>query len=146
MSATIIRIMTSSSTRKTDQPAGRVAIMMESLLVGAPRFAKNTPRRNAGLHRRHDCLLTILRAVTPGEANGSRRGNQIPQEIFLNRPRRYCFPAGPKLRIGGEGPPRDIMSQEPPEKMMFLLGLRRRGISDQAVLRTMEEVPRDMFV
>jgi protein-L-isoaspartate(D-aspartate) O-methyltransferase len=38
------------------------------------------------------------------------------------------------------------MSQEPPEKMMFQLGLRRRGISDQAVLRTMEEVPRDMFV
>src|SRR5439155_17767337 len=36
--------------------------------------------------------------------------------------------------------------QHPPEKMMFQLGLRRRGISDQAVLRTMEEVPRDMFV
>jgi protein-L-isoaspartate(D-aspartate) O-methyltransferase len=29
------------------------------------------------------------------------------------------------------------MSQEPPEKMMFQLTLRRRGISDQAVLRTM---------
>jgi protein-L-isoaspartate(D-aspartate) O-methyltransferase len=38
------------------------------------------------------------------------------------------------------------MSQEPPEKMMFQLNLRRRGISDQAVLRTMEEVPREMFV
>src|SRR3954467_1732850 len=38
------------------------------------------------------------------------------------------------------------MSQEPPEKMMFQLTLRRRGISDQAVLRTMEEVPRDVFV
>jgi protein-L-isoaspartate(D-aspartate) O-methyltransferase len=34
----------------------------------------------------------------------------------------------------------------PPEKMMFQLTLRRRGISDQAVLRTMEEVPRDLFV
>lgn len=32
------------------------------------------------------------------------------------------------------------------EKMMFQLTLRRRGISDQAVLRTMEEVPRDAFV
>jgi protein-L-isoaspartate(D-aspartate) O-methyltransferase len=38
------------------------------------------------------------------------------------------------------------MSQEPPEKMMFQLNLRRRGISDQAVLRTMEEVPREIFV
>ena len=38
------------------------------------------------------------------------------------------------------------MSQEPPEKMMFQLNLRRRGISNQAVLRTMEEVPREVFV
>ena len=36
--------------------------------------------------------------------------------------------------------------QHPPEKRMFQLSLRRRGISDQAVLRTMEEVPRDLFV
>ena len=36
--------------------------------------------------------------------------------------------------------------QSPPEKMMFQLSLRRRGISDQAVLRTMEEVPREAFV
>jgi protein-L-isoaspartate(D-aspartate) O-methyltransferase len=34
----------------------------------------------------------------------------------------------------------------PPEKMMFQLNLRRRGISDQMVLRTMEEIPRDIFV
>ncbi len=37
-------------------------------------------------------------------------------------------------------------SQPPPEKMSFQLALRRRGISDQAVLRAMEEVPRDQFV
>jgi protein-L-isoaspartate(D-aspartate) O-methyltransferase len=36
--------------------------------------------------------------------------------------------------------------QKPPEKMMFQLNLRRRGISDQAVLRAMEEIPREMFV
>jgi protein-L-isoaspartate(D-aspartate) O-methyltransferase len=36
--------------------------------------------------------------------------------------------------------------QNPPQKMMFQLNLRRRGISDQAVLRTMEDVPRDAFV
>ena len=34
----------------------------------------------------------------------------------------------------------------PPEKMMFQLSLRRRGISDQAVLRAMEQVPREAFV
>ncbi len=37
-------------------------------------------------------------------------------------------------------------AQNPPEKMIFQLALRRRGISDQAVLRAMEEVPREMFV
>ena len=37
-------------------------------------------------------------------------------------------------------------TQHPPEKMMFQLTLRRRGISDQAVLRAMEEVPREIFV
>jgi protein-L-isoaspartate(D-aspartate) O-methyltransferase len=36
--------------------------------------------------------------------------------------------------------------QKPPEKMMFQLSLRRRGISDQGVLRAMEEIPRDIFV
>ena len=36
--------------------------------------------------------------------------------------------------------------QPPPEKMMFQLTLRRRGISDQAVLRAMEAVPREAFV
>ena len=39
-----------------------------------------------------------------------------------------------------------ISNQPPPEKMMFQLTLRRRGISDQIVLRTMEEVPRELFV
>jgi protein-L-isoaspartate(D-aspartate) O-methyltransferase len=37
-------------------------------------------------------------------------------------------------------------AQNPPEKMIFQLTLRRRGISDQAVLRALEEVPREMFV
>src|SRR5260221_6621277 len=37
-------------------------------------------------------------------------------------------------------------TSNPPEKMMFQLNLRRRGISDQAVLRVMEEVPREVFV
>lgn len=37
-------------------------------------------------------------------------------------------------------------TQNPPEKMMFQLTLRRRGISDQAVLRTMGEIPREVFI
>src|SRR5579872_453169 len=37
-------------------------------------------------------------------------------------------------------------SPNPPQKMMFQLNLRRRGISDQTVLRAMEDVPREMFV
>ncbi|HEX7789170.1 MAG TPA: rRNA adenine N-6-methyltransferase family protein, partial [Afipia sp.] len=34
----------------------------------------------------------------------------------------------------------------PHDKMMFHLNLRQRGISDQAVLRAMEDVPRELFV
>ena len=54
--------------------------------------------------------------------------------------------------IGADYPsraPREIEMARipnPPEKMMFQLTLRRRGISDQAVLRAMEEIPRDHFV
>jgi protein-L-isoaspartate(D-aspartate) O-methyltransferase len=39
-----------------------------------------------------------------------------------------------------------VPTSDPPEKMMFQLTLRRRGISDQAILRAMEEVPRELFV
>ena len=38
------------------------------------------------------------------------------------------------------------MADESVERMGFLLGLRRRGIVDQAVLRAMDEVPREHFV
>jgi len=34
----------------------------------------------------------------------------------------------------------------PLEKMMFQLNLRRSGISDQTVLRALEEIPREAFV
>jgi protein-L-isoaspartate(D-aspartate) O-methyltransferase len=37
-------------------------------------------------------------------------------------------------------------TENPPEKMMFQLNLRRRGISDQTVLRAMEAIPRELFV
>jgi protein-L-isoaspartate(D-aspartate) O-methyltransferase len=43
------------------------------------------------------------------------------------------------------------LSKTPPDqrdddRMQFLLSLRRRGIADQAVLRAMDEVPRERFV
>jgi protein-L-isoaspartate(D-aspartate) O-methyltransferase len=41
---------------------------------------------------------------------------------------------------------RNVHGSAPATKMMFQLSLRRRGISDQAVLRSMEEIPREMFV
>lgn len=41
-----------------------------------------------------------------------------------------------------EPPPRDAGD----ERMEFLLSLRRRGISDQGVLRAMDTVPREQFV
>jgi protein-L-isoaspartate(D-aspartate) O-methyltransferase len=34
----------------------------------------------------------------------------------------------------------------PSEKMMFQLNLRRRGISDQSVLKAMDDIPRELFV
>jgi protein-L-isoaspartate(D-aspartate) O-methyltransferase len=39
-----------------------------------------------------------------------------------------------------------MATSEAPEKMMFQLTLRRRGVSDLLVLRAMEEVPRELFV
>ena len=37
-------------------------------------------------------------------------------------------------------------NQQDDDRMEFLLTLRRRGIADQAVLRAMDEVPRERFV
>jgi protein-L-isoaspartate(D-aspartate) O-methyltransferase len=40
----------------------------------------------------------------------------------------------------------DMPGDESEQRMEFMLTLRRRGISDQAVLRAMDEVPREHFV
>jgi len=39
-----------------------------------------------------------------------------------------------------------VPGEESVQRMEFMLALRRRGISDQAVLRAMDEVPREHFV
>jgi hypothetical protein len=89
MSATIMRIMTSSSTRKTEQPAGRVATMMDSLRFRGSRFAKNAPWCNLDMAR--PCV-GALEAVTTcagfpgpqrrGHGSGSRQRNQNVEEIL----------------------------------------------------------------
>jgi protein-L-isoaspartate(D-aspartate) O-methyltransferase len=56
------------------------------------------------------------------------------------RPSRVNLLGAPFLEVAMPALP------NPPEKMMFQLALRRRGISDQTVLRTMEEIPREVFV
>jgi protein-L-isoaspartate(D-aspartate) O-methyltransferase len=57
-------------------------------------------------------------------------------------PRLLGFPE----RLRKKRPNMSAKPTTPPEKMMFQLTLRRRGVSDQAVLRAMEEVPREAFV
>jgi protein-L-isoaspartate(D-aspartate) O-methyltransferase len=42
--------------------------------------------------------------------------------------------------------PKQLPGDDKVGRMQFLLGLRRRGISDPAVLRAMDEVPREHFV
>src|SRR5215831_9231957 len=42
--------------------------------------------------------------------------------------------------------PRQSLSEDGVSRMQFLLDLRRRGINDVAVLRALDEVPRERFV
>src|SRR3954453_10939169 len=50
--------------------------------------------------------------------------------------------------VAGTGVKAQMSTAEnrPAERMMFQLNLRRRGISDQAVLRAMDQVDREAFV
>jgi protein-L-isoaspartate(D-aspartate) O-methyltransferase len=93
---------------------------------------------------------------TPGRACGSAPGTGEKSKFFLmTRARVASIDSDDAI-----SPLRELAFRErswlfetdmavapnPPEKMMFQLSLRRRGISDQAVLRAMEEVPREAFV
>ena len=68
------------------------------------------------------------------------------RKFFLKRADPITSRRHPSIDWRQSPRPETAMSQEPPEKMMFQLALRRRGISDQAVLRTMEAVPREVFL
>ena len=115
----------------------------------------------AGRHRRHAGVLTRI----PGNVPGDRRRQRsiIPEYTKVaNNPVRRNVNLVPvfdhELRGSGSKAGTDVLSllgvsrtamplaAPPPEKMMFQLSLRRRGISDQAVLRAMDAVPRDRFV
>ena len=61
MSVTIILIMTSSSTRNTEPPGGRVAIMLMSLPVPNLRFANNADRRNVNMCQHARLLAATAR-------------------------------------------------------------------------------------
>src|ERR1700690_2312463 len=82
-------------------------------------------------------------ALTSGARLGFHRGNASPGPKYffktgINSPLSRCH-----KRLSGPSMPN---TQNPPQKMMFQPHLRRRGISDQAVLRAMEGIPREMFV
>jgi protein-L-isoaspartate(D-aspartate) O-methyltransferase len=51
-----------------------------------------------------------------------------------------------RIGRGGLGVAQQSPGDDNVGRMQFLLGLRRRGISDAAVLRAMDEVPREHFV
>src|SRR6201982_1942266 len=84
-------------------------------------------------------------AVTPTDRAGFRDRNRVEGKNSVKASARIARTSwADRLRADAEG--ESMPPTSPPEKMMFQLTLRRRGISDQAVLRTMEEVPREAFV
>ena len=127
--------------------------MMESLPFPASRFANNASWRNVNMVRQAPWPGYERLSVDsdfPGPNAGPRpavpgSGTGILRKFFLNA-RGYCIHVSRSTGSAADARRETAMSQEPPEKMMFQLTLRRRGISDQAVLRTMEEVPREVFV
>src|SRR5260221_14721802 len=84
-----------------------------------------------------------LRALTSNRNTGSGAGTRFFRKFFLKAMTAIASGAGRLDEWPSPCPLESIMPQEPPEKMMFQLNLRRRGISDQTILRAMEEGPRE---
>src|SRR5882724_8349263 len=91
MSATIIRIMTSSSPRNTEQPTGRVAVMMESLPAPTPKFANYARRCNVIVTDYAICkwdrapLPVDTMRLTAKQGSGSTVGTRKEQKFHLDR-------------------------------------------------------------
>src|ERR1700745_3696866 len=84
-------------------------------------------------------------AVTPTDRAGFRDRNRVEGKNSVKASARIARTSwADRLRADAEG--ESMPPTSPPEKMLFQLTLRRRGISDQAVLRAMEEIPREAFV
>jgi protein-L-isoaspartate(D-aspartate) O-methyltransferase len=98
---------------------------------------------NAALHQGRHVFAAIL---VPAPELGCRPRVAGFKRLCVNVSRIWIGWAGqtiqPPLQLEDAMP----SAENPPEKMMFQLNLRRRGISDQNVLRAMEEIPRDLFV
>ena len=95
-------------------------------------------------------LAGIVGPSTPSVPFGSAPGTGEKRKFSLNASSPYGINRSADARHQRRTPRRfetDMaVAPNPPEKMMFQLSLRRRGISDQAVLRAMEEIPREAFV
>jgi protein-L-isoaspartate(D-aspartate) O-methyltransferase len=100
----------------------------------SPMSADDKPERISGLMPR-GATIWIGSGSLRGSGSGAAAALQLRQPICANGwtikqvLREVAMPGSP-----------------PPEKMMFQLSLRRRGISDQSVLRAMDAIPRDAFV
>src|SRR6476660_2180242 len=153
--------MTSSSTRKTEPPAGRVAVIAGILDLPQNQGWQITPS-GATLMRQPQssdgcCSLPIAALAgglsarsTPRPRCGSALGTGEKSKLSLNAAGPYGInrldDAGQTAAIRAASRVDMAVAPNPPEKMMFQLSLRRRGISDQAVLRAMEDIPREAFV
>src|SRR5258705_13814325 len=87
---------------------------------------------------------------TPSPRWGSALGTGEKRKLSLNAAGPYGInrldDAGQTAAIRAASRVDMPVAPNPPEKMMFQLSLRRRGISDQAVLRAMEDIPPEAFV
>jgi protein-L-isoaspartate(D-aspartate) O-methyltransferase len=98
-----------------------------------------------------DHRLLIVSAFNVKLPEWFRQWNSDSRRECRCNHRRYCINLdllllGSLERLRKARPNMSAKAATPPEKMMFQLTLRRRGISDQAVLRALEQVPREAFV
>jgi protein-L-isoaspartate(D-aspartate) O-methyltransferase len=112
-------------------------MLKSSIPCRSGRLIHRPPADTLGQVRKYAALAQCQRAnvVNARSAHGGRN--------------RILLGSGGRIRAVEEvamASAKSASEPSPPEQMMFQLTLRRRGISDQAVLRAMEAIPRDAFV
>ena len=113
--------------------------------AAAHRRAPRRPRQSVLLDR-----LCARREAGRQERHRSRRARRRSHLDHAAAPRSHR-PAVPDEARGAvsqasRGASMRAAANESEQRMEFMLTLRRRGISDKAVLRAMDEVPREHFV